>query len=222
MKLDKNIPDEHLHFAKQIWDFLSAKDKLEKADLIFVLCSHDLRVAEYAASLYQKNFASHILFSGGLNFFTKHVFPNSEAESFADCAMERGVPKESIFLEPQSTNTGENIQYSQKLLSDLGFQCDSIIAVQKPSMTLRIQLALQKQWPGPNFLITSPNYSLLESPHSKINLFMIINEIVGDLGRVIAYPKLGFQEETFIPEEISAAYQFLISKGYNLHLVPNR
>ncbi|EOQ87004.1 hypothetical protein LEP1GSC202_0079 [Leptospira yanagawae serovar Saopaulo str. Sao Paulo = ATCC 700523] len=216
------IPDEDFRYALEIWDFLSVKDRLGKADLIFVLCSHDLRVAEHAVSLYQKNQTKFVLFSGGLNFFTKHVFPNSEAESFAKHAIELGIPKESVIIEPHSTHTGENIQFTKKLISNMGLHFDTITALQKPSMTLRIKLALEKQWPGPIFQIGSPDYSLLDAPHSKIDLFMIINEIVGDLDRIIAYPKLGFQNETFIPEGIYFAYHFLISKGYHLHLVTSK
>ncbi|XDD45232.1 YdcF family protein [Leptospira sp. WS39.C2] len=214
----KIITDEDLIYAQTIWDFLSIQDPIQKSDLIFVLCSHDLRVAEYAVELYNRGFANYILFSGGLNFFTKNIFPLSEAQSFANLAIENGIPKEFLIIEDKSTNTGENIQFSKLLLNSLNLNFDNIIALQKPSMTLRIKLSLNKQWNDCKFVISSPNYSLFDAPHSHINLFMIINEIVGDLQRIIEYPKLGFQTETYIPEYILMAYNFLIKNGYNLHL----
>ncbi|GBF44643.1 hypothetical protein LPTSP2_39460 [Leptospira ellinghausenii] len=218
IKDHKNITKEDLEAASLIWEFLHVKDYLPKTDLIFVLCSHDIRVAHYAVDLYKKKLANRILFSGGLNFFTKNIFPNSEAETFAQIALQNEIPKEHIFVENKSTNTGENIQFSKKLLQDYKLTINSIIAIQKPSMTLRIKQALLKQWPDIEFHISSPDYSLIDAPHSHINLFMIINEIVGDLHRIILYPKLGFQTHTIIPESIISAYNKLISNGYNLHL----
>lgn len=218
IKDHKKITKEDLKSASLIWDFLHITDDLQKADLIFVLCSHDTRVADYAVSLYKRNIASRILFSGGLNFFTKHIFPNSEAETFAEIAMDNGIPKEHIFIEKKSTNTGENIQFSKSLIQDYNFSINSIIAIQKPSMTLRIKLALLKQWSDIEVLISSPDYNLFDAPHSHINLFMIINEIVGDLQRIMIYPNLGFQTNMTIPGNIISAYNFLTSNGYNLHL----
>ncbi|TGL85789.1 YdcF family protein [Leptospira congkakensis] len=218
IKDHKNITKEDLESASLIWDFLNVKDYLPKTDLIFVLCSHDIRVAHYAVDLYKRKLANRILFSGGLNFFTKHIFDNSEAETFAQIALQNKIPKEHILIENKSTNTGENIQFSKKLLKDCNFKINSIIAIQKPSMTLRIKQTITKQWPDIEFHISSPDYSLIDGPHSNINLFMIINEIVGDLQRIIIYPKLGFQSHISVPESIISVYNILISNGYNLHL----
>ncbi|TGL02598.1 YdcF family protein [Leptospira bouyouniensis] len=214
----KKITEEDLEFANSIWKFLYIQENIQKSDLIFVLCSHDLRVAQYAIDLYKKGFANYILFSGGLNFFTKHIFPKSEAESFAELALSQNIPQEKIIIENESSNTGENIQFTKQLLNSLNLKFNKIIAIQKPSMTLRIKLALDKQWNEGFFYISSPSYSISDAPHSHINLFMIINEIVGDLQRIIEYPKFGFQSETIIPDYITKAYNSLIEKGYNLHL----
>lgn len=216
----KNISDKDLESASIIWDFLTQKDDLDKADLIFVLCSHDIRIAKYAVDLFKNGYANQILFSGGLNFFTKNIFQDSEADSFAQFANNEGIPIQNIIIENKSTNTGENIQFSKSILYAMNVQVQSIIAIQKPSMTLRVKLALDKQWTENKFIISAPEYFLLDAPHSHINLFMIINEIVGDLQRIITYPKLGFQSEISIPESVEYAFNYLISREYNLHLVP--
>ncbi|MCW7469183.1 YdcF family protein [Leptospira kanakyensis] len=215
----KKISDTDLESASIIWDFLTQKDNLDKADLIFVLCSHDIRIAKYAADLYRNGYAKQILFSGGINFFTKNIFSDSEADSFAKLALNEGIPAKDIIIENNSTNTGENIQFTKSLLNRKNIKVNSIIAIQKPSMTLRVRLALDKQWPENQFIISAPDYSLLDAPHSHINLFMIINEIVGDLQRIITYPKLGFQSEISIPESVEYAFNYLVSQEYNLHLV---
>ncbi|WP_246836447.1 YdcF family protein [Leptospira levettii] len=103
----KKITEEELKLANSIWHFLSIRETIQKSDLIFVLCSHDLRVAKYAVDLYNKGFANYILFSGGLNFFTKHIFPKSEAESFAELAIKENIPNDAIIIENESTNSGK-------------------------------------------------------------------------------------------------------------------
>ncbi|TGL86561.1 YdcF family protein [Leptospira congkakensis] len=215
----KKISDTDIESASIIWDFLTQKDDLDKADLIFVLCSHDIRIAKYAADLYRNGYANQILFSGGLNFFTKNIFSDSEADSFAKFALNEGIPTKDIIIENKSTNTRENIQFSKSMLNAMNIEINSIIAIQKPSMTLRVRLALDKQWSDKQFIISAPKYSLLEAPHQYINLFMIINEIVGDLQRIITYPKLGFQSEISIPESVESAFNHLVSRDYNLHLI---
>ncbi|TGK80522.1 YdcF family protein [Leptospira montravelensis] len=216
---NKKISDTDLESALIIWDFLTQIDDLNKADLIFVLCSHDIRIAKYAVDLYKNGYANRILFSGGLNFFTKNIFTDSEADSFAKFATNEGIPIQDVFIENQSTNTGENIQFTKSLLNKMNIKVNSVIAIQKPSMTLRIRLALDKQWPENQFRISAPNYSLMEAPHKYINLYMIINETVGDLQRIIVNSKLGFQSETSIPESVESAFKYLISRKYNLHLI---
>lgn len=37
-----------------LWNFMSMGHKVEPSDCIFVLCSNDTRVAEYAAELYHQ------------------------------------------------------------------------------------------------------------------------------------------------------------------------
>jgi hypothetical protein len=66
-----------------------------------------------------KKYSKLILFSGGLNFFTRTIFSKSEAEEFAKVAIEEGVDPDKILIESKSKNTGENIQFSKILLNEL-------------------------------------------------------------------------------------------------------
>ncbi len=43
--------------------------------------------------------------------------------------------------------------------------------------------------------------------------------MVGDLERIREYPKLGFQVEQDIPEEVWQAFERLIEAGYDKHLL---
>ena len=104
--------------AKKLWDYHHMHQPLKKADAIFVLGSHDTRVAERAAELYFEGWALMIIFSGGLGNFTKDMWTEPEADKFAAIAMKLGVPADKILIENRSGNTGENIVFTQKLLKE--------------------------------------------------------------------------------------------------------
>ena len=110
------ISSEVLALADVLWDYHHLHHQLEKADCILVLGSHDTRVAERGAELYLQGWAPLIVMSGGLGRLTKESWTESEASLFARIAINKGVPEAAILIEKQSTNTGENILFSQQLL----------------------------------------------------------------------------------------------------------
>lgn len=73
--------------ARIVWEYHQMHHTLEKADAIFVLGSHDIRVAEYAAQLFLEGVAPYIIFSGGFGRATLGTFVKPEAEIFADVAI---------------------------------------------------------------------------------------------------------------------------------------
>jgi uncharacterized SAM-binding protein YcdF (DUF218 family) len=144
------ITDETVTLAKKLWDYHHINHTLEKSDIIFVLGSHDVRVAERGADLYLQGWAPLIIFAGGLGRLTEGVFTQTEADMFAGIAMQKGVPKESILIENRSTNTGQNILLTQELLKANGLDPQSFIVVQKPYMERRSLATFKKHWPKKN------------------------------------------------------------------------
>lgn len=56
-------PNIKLHRSVDtLWNFMSMGHKVTPSDCIFVLCSNDTRVAEYAAELYHQQIAPYIVF----------------------------------------------------------------------------------------------------------------------------------------------------------------
>ena len=130
-----------------LWEYHHVKQELRPADLIFILGSNDVRVAEYAAELYARKLAPLLLFSGGMGRFTGE-WAVPEAELFAEAAMKKGVPEDRILIENKSTNTGENVRFSRTILKKAGIPDPaSLIALQKPYMERRTLATLQAQWP---------------------------------------------------------------------------
>ncbi len=215
---DKQKVDE---LAKILWDYLQLHQTPVKSDIIFCLCSHDTRVAERASELMLANDGDYLVFSGGLGKLTKGMFDKSEAETFADIAMNAGVDREKIIIEDKSTNTGENIRFTHALLAKLGVEYSSMILIQKPYMERRTLATFLKQWPGDGvkISITSPKLSYEEYMNGGIAKKDVINVMVGDMQRIREYPGLGFQVEQDIPENVWKAFTELVSLGYDTHLI---
>jgi len=205
--------------AKRLWDYMHMGHTIEKADCIFVLGSHDLRVAERGAELYLRGWAPLLIFSGGLGNFTQHVWTEKEADKFAATAIKMGVPKEVIVTENMSTNTGENVKFTKALLEEKGIYPQSFIVVQKPYMERRAYATFEKNWPGKKLMVTSPQIAFEEYPTEDIPLDYLINIMIGDLQRIKVYPEKGFQIYQHIPADVWHAYEQLVAAGYDKHLI---
>ena len=213
------LTSEIISLAKLLWNYHHVNHQLEKSDCILALGSHDLRVAERTAELYLEGWAPLVIMSGGLGNFTKEMWTEKEADKFAAVAIEMGVPKDAILIENKSTNTGENILFTQKLLKEKGLNPRRFIVVQKPYMERRSYATFKRHWPEKESFVTSPQISFEEYPTEEITMEKVINIMVGDLQRIKAYPEKGFQIYQEIPTDVWNAYEKLIELGFNKHLM---
>ena len=211
--------DEIDRLAQIIWDYHQLHHTLARSEIILCLGSNDLRVAERAADLYLQGWAAHLLFSGNVGALTRERFNRPEAELFAKIAVERAVPAEAILIEAASTNTGENILFSRRLLAQLDWHPRSAILVQKPYMERRTYATCAQVWPELQTLVASPPIAFQDYFTPELPKDLVINLMVGDLQRIRLYPPLGFQIEQPIPEEVWAAYEQLVALGFDRHLI---
>jgi uncharacterized SAM-binding protein YcdF (DUF218 family) len=209
--------------AERLWDYHHMNHGLERAEVILVLCSHDTAVAERGARLYLEGWAPLLVFSGGLGGITKNLWSVPEAELFAGIARGLGVPDADIVVETRSTNTGENVQFTRKLLAGRGLEPQSLILVQKPYMERRTYATFKNYWPGPRVFVTSPQVSFAEYLEHYSNSALteddVVGIMVGDLQRLRVYPAKGFQIPQEIPADVWAAYEELVRAGYDKYLV---
>ena len=205
--------------AQEIWDYHLLNHSLIKSDCIFVLGSNDIRVAQRGAELYLAGFAPLLIFSGAVGKLTEGKFDCSEAQHFANIAMQMGVPASAILIEDKATNTGENISLTMALLEKKGITLNSYIVVQKPFMERRAYAVFKKYLPNPALLITSPQISFQDYPNEALSRDDILNTMVGDLQRIREYPKLGFQVEQEIPTSVWQAFEKMVEWGYTKHLI---
>lgn len=205
--------------ARTLWDYMRLGHELAPADVILVLGSNDVRVAGHGARLYLQGLAPLLMFSGGLGKLTAGTFTKSEAETFADAAVRLGVPRPSILIEPRSTNTGENVDFSRAMLAERGIRPSRIIAVQKPYMERRTWATFARRWPGPDVRVSSPPIPLDAYPTPELPRELVVNILVGDVQRMWVYAERGFQTPQTVPDEVRAAWDELVARGYTSHLV---
>lgn len=205
--------------VSKVWNYMLLNHELDRADIIWALGSHDLRVADRVAELWHAGMAPVVVMSGGLGNFTEGVFEKPEADLFADRAMELGVPKDAIYLENLSTNTGENVSLTRRLLDQYEIKAETAIAVQKPYMERRTYATIRAQWPELQVQVTSPQLDFLNYCNAEITREDVTSIMVGDLQRIIEYPKLGYMIEQDVPEDVMTAMDTLIAAGHDKHVL---
>jgi hypothetical protein len=220
---NSTTPDRILALARTIWQYHQLHHQLSPADVILVLCSHDTSVAERGAQLFLDGWAPLLIYSGGLGSITSRLWTEPEADRFAAIAVGMGVPAGKILIENRSTNTGENVVFTRRLLGERGLDPDTFILVQKPYMERRSYATFARVWPGKNAIVTSPQASfedyLAHHSNEALSRDEIIGIMVGDLQRIRLYPARGFQIEQEIPADVWDAFEELVQAGFDTHLI---
>lgn len=156
--------------------------ELKNCDAILAMGSNDLTTPRRAADLYHlvsrtkpeiKVVASGL---GGHTTVTKAPFSVPEAEKYRIELMRLGVPKKSILVDPESRNSGANIQNSFRLLSETGRIPERIALIQTPAAQLRANLTFEKQWGdnGWEYYVSWPPVlpSIKELSKDKVNYYL--------------------------------------------------
>lgn len=205
--------------AQILWDYLKLDQPLTRCDCIIAMGSHDLRVAEYAAKLVLEGWAPLLICSGGFGRLTKNLWMKSEAEQFAEIALEADVPAEQILIEDQSTNTGENICISRDLLDKNNITIQKVLLVHKPYMERRALATALNFWARMEFCVSSPPISFQDYPNELISQEEFIQIMVGDFQRIQRYPQMGFQVVQDIPAETMTAFNNLVEAGFTKYII---
>jgi uncharacterized SAM-binding protein YcdF (DUF218 family) len=206
-------------WARTLWDYHHVGHTLEKADCIIALGSHDTRVAERAADVSLEGWAPLLVCSGHLGALTRTMWTRPEAEIFADVAVARGVPRDRILIESGSTNTGENVDFSRRLLAERGLVPRRAIAVQKPYMERRTLATFLQRWPELDVRVTSPQIDFDHYPAGDIRKDDVVHIMVGDLQRLVVYGRKGWSAPQDVPPEVMDAYERLVAAGYTRRLL---
>jgi uncharacterized SAM-binding protein YcdF (DUF218 family) len=208
--------DTHVRdLARKLWDYHVLQQPLDRADFVLALGSHDERVAMHAAALVRMGLADNLVAAGGAGKVTGRLWTKPEAERYAEIATEMGVPSERVLTETESTNTGENVTYTRKLLASQGWPANRGILVSKPYMARRSLYTARAQWPEARWQVAPPPLSFESYASDDVPEERMINLLVGDLQRMWVYADRGLQVPAEIPEDVRQAYDELVSRGFD-------
>ena len=206
-----------MELVKILWNYMRMNQKLRDADCIIALGTTDTNVANIASDLYLNGYSDKIIFSGGLGKDTYNLWNKTEAEKFAEIAMQRGVPRNAIYLEKESTNTGDNFKFSRKIIQQNKLDISSFIVVCKPYGERRAYAAFKKVMPEYDVIIHSENISCEE--YYERNGREWIDVLVGDIQRMKLFFEKGWQVRTDVPQNVWRAYQLLVNRGFNKYVL---
>lgn len=213
---------DFLEPLQTVWDYLGMHQAPEQADVIVGFGNFNTNIARRAAEMYLRGLAPVVLFTGGLGRNTEGLLPEPEAVRFARVATECGVPETAILLEPESTNTAENILFTRRLLEQRGIPHERILGVHQPFMERRITAAMGVYWPEQAFRVTSPQVSitdyLADAKKQGVTENAAVSVIVGDFQRMDLYAKKGYQTPQYIPPEAWEAFHALVAMGFDKQL----
>ncbi|MEU9845318.1 YdcF family protein [Actinomadura sp. NPDC048032] len=214
------LPDVYRADVEILWDYHDLHHAIRRTDVGIGLGSHDLGVATFAAELYQKGMFPRIVFTGANAPTTIERFPRGEAVHYRDHAVALGVPAAAILVEPEATNTGQNIEFTRRLLADRGIAVRSATLISRPYQQRRAYSTAEKLWPELEIVCVSRPLPLDEYIASIGDVKRVIDMLVGDTQRVMVYPGRGFATPQDMPAEVEAAYRRLVEAGFTTRLVP--
>lgn len=223
---DRRIDGNTLADARTLFDYERVDDLLSHRDVAIGFGNHSEYVARRAAELYLEGLVDKVLFTGGFGRITKKIWNMPEAERFARVAEGIGVSEKDILLDTTSTNTGENISHSQRLLAEAGMDGARAIVVEVPFRGRRTRSALEVQWPELDFVMTSPtlgfeDFLRVYAEEGPISVEEFVSVLVGDVQRIVEYGRRGWQTPQDVPGDVLAAYERLVGRGFTSQLLRN-
>jgi uncharacterized SAM-binding protein YcdF (DUF218 family) len=205
--------------AQLIWDFHQVRHDVVPCAAALALGCNDIGVATYAAELYHRGLFPTIVFTGATSRDTAAIFPRGEAVHFRERALELDVPDEAILVEPEAANTGANIALSREVLARTGLVPDSVLLISMPYMERRAYATCRQLWPEVTPVCTSVSLTLEEYVKTIGDGVEVIDMIIGDLQRVVEYPKRGFATKQSVPPNVIAAFDRLVAAGFTSRLL---
>lgn len=215
------IPEQAWEDARLVWDHHQMHHVPKPCSVAVGLGSHDLSVATAAAEAYKAGLVPLIVFTGANSPTSRARFPEGEAVAYREHALGLGVPAEAILVDPNATNTGQNITYSRELLEAAGVEVSSVLLVSKPYEQRRAYATARKLWPGVEIVCASAPMEFTEYVDSIGDARLVIDMLVGALQRLVIYPRQGFMIKQDVPGDVAAAYERLCQAGFTSRLVKN-
>jgi hypothetical protein len=212
-------PPQLRHAVEVLWEYHNLRHELRGCDVGVGLGSHDVSVATCASELYHQGLFPLVVFTGANAPTTVKRFPRGEAVHYREEALKLGVPAEAIRVEPQATNTGQNIEFTRRLLEAEGRAVQSVLLISRPYQQRRAYATCRKLWPEVDVVCASLPLPLDEYIASIGDTRRVIDMLVGDTQRITEYAARGFAIEQDMPAEVREAFDCLVEAGFTSRLL---
>jgi len=220
------LPSDHPRvesLARALWDYLVLREPLTTpVDVIIILGGNDLRTPRHAAKLFLRGCAPLVVTTGGIAHqgdLLETRWSRAEAVEYAEAAIAEGVPRDRIMLEPNSTNTGENLRFARDLLEARGLPFNRLLIVTKPPMERRAKATAEIVFGDREVQVSSPALDWPDYPDPEAApLENVIHIMIGDFLRMEPYADRGYQTRQIVPAAVREAVDELLHLGYDRHL----
>ena len=213
------LADSTLLLLQTLWDYLQLKHQPRRTECMIVMGCHDLGVAQRAIELFKQGYSRWLLLSGGKGKITQHLWHTSEAEMFADLALQAGIEPAAILLETRSQNCAENLLFSMQLLAHKRLSSHSPLLITKPYLERRVYATFKQHFPDIAPQVSSQQVALDVYLEQQTDITRVISLMVGDLQRIMLYPSLGWQIPQSVPDSVLEAYHQLVALGFTQQLI---
>lgn len=212
-----------MRHALILWQYLTAPHDHHRDGLLVVCGSYDLRVCDYACTLFRGGDFERLLITGKTGNWTDQLWSETEAHVFAERARGLGMSDSELILETEATNFGENIRNARRLAPKSGKSSGTspgkVTFITKLNSIRRVLVTAPIQWPGADIRADGPAIAFPEEVSNVVGIFGLIEEMVGDVDRLIKYPAFGYQASVDIPDDVVNSYAYLIEAGFSAHCV---
>lgn len=203
--------------VRTLWDYHDLRHEPRRSDAGIGLGSRDPGVAVHAAELFLAGRFPLVVFTGANAPTTVERFPRGEAVHYREIALELGVPDEAILVEPAARNTGENIEFTRKLLAEREIR--SVTLVTRPYQQRRAYATAKRLWPGIDIVCASKAASFEDHLSGEEDADRVISMLVGETQRITEYAARGFVVPQVVPAVVERAFGRLAAAGFTQRLL---
>jgi len=163
--------------------FLTVDEQPQKADVIIILAGDLGARTERGVALWHEGYAPYIIVSGG------NVYHNTNiGELMAEHAVELGVPRQFIIVEPRAHTTFQNAVYSKEVMQQHDF--NSAIIVSSDYHMKRVRFIFRKVFTSDITQLTFCSVGDVEfSPDywwtNNQSIMIVVNEYLRLIGYVL-------------------------------------
>ena len=206
--------------ARVLFDYLYLRDpEIGRADAVIGFGHFDLKIPRRCLELHRRGLAPLIVFSGGMGAGTADL-AQAEARAFLDEIQTHGGASEgAVVYEDRSTNTGENVEATTRLLEDEGRPLGSdggirsALIVANAYRQRRVALTCRLHHPGVRWINAPPVTTFDEEVAMYADKGQDLAPLLsGEIQRLLDYPSRGFCLPADIPPEILTAHERLRSR----------